>query len=106
MTLVTHFKDPKVVTLVLMIGNTDNRLTQQEWAAYCNEFMQLVTREALEVHFCGGPSTWSTYQNLCMVGVFDLGEPDHSRFVRELQDLRVRFRQDSVAVVPGITQFI
>jgi len=97
---------PSTITLTLIIGNTDNKLTQSEWSNYCSQFMELVTAYSDKVHFCGGPSTWSTYQNLCMVSEISTEQPEFNAFGKSLQILRERFRQDSIAYCPGITQFI
>ena len=102
----TSNPNPPTITATFVIGNTDNKLTQQEWATFCSEFIRIVTSHSLVVHFCGGPSTWSTYQNLCMVAEVSRERPEWEELITELTNLRVHFRQDSIAFSPGITQFI
>jgi len=97
---------PSTYTCVFQIGNTDNKLTQQEWSLFCDEFMRLVTTYSEAVHFCGGPSTWSTYQNLCMVSTIRVTKEDIEEFNNCLIELRKKYRQDSIAVTSGITTFI
>jgi len=54
-----------VKTVVIQIGNSDDKLTQLEWAKFVNDIKHLVNNHAKEVHFFGGSSNWENWQNTC-----------------------------------------
>ena len=93
------------MTIVVQIGNTDDKLTQGGWAHFCSDLMGTVSRHDVTTHFSGGSSCTMPWQNYCMV--FEQG-PDltlHS-LLRDLQYLAHRHKQDSIAVTIGDTIFL
>lgn len=91
-------------TIVVQIGNTDNKLTQQEWSKYVETMNHFLRCHINTVHFAGGSPTESPWQNYCWVGVAYIADWDF--FAKHLNQIRLRFNQDSVAVTLGETQFI
>ena len=93
------------MTITIQIGNSDDKLTQREWA----DFISTVTQKIgviwpTQIHFSGGSNINSPYQNYCWVLVIDsnvLGEIE-----KNLTLIRKHFRQDSVAITIGETKFI
>ena len=92
------------ITATIILGNSDNKLTQVQWAEFVSEI-----KEVLEDYFCifeffGGSPNYMNWQNVCWVIRFQdyclLGLKDDIKRVRE------GFRQDSVAWIVGEPEFI
>ena len=93
-----------MATVAIQIGNTDNKLTQSEWAEFCQELRGLIREHASEIFFQGG-STWDApLQNACWVCEV---EPAHLEPLKAaIKPCRERFRQDAVAFTLGNTEFV
>ena len=84
---------------VVSVGNTDNKLTQQEWAQFVDEIRIVIARYRDHVHFFGGPSNWQPWQNVaCIVEIAPIDVGD---FKLELIDVRKKYGQDSIFVMTG-----
>ncbi len=94
------------MTITLQIGNTDNKLTQQEWASFFLETEKAIrARASVELHFSGAPPATSQWQNACFV--FASESPIALSTLRsDIKILREKYRQDSVAWTEGETQFL
>lgn len=92
-----------MTTVVIQIGNSDNKLTQEEWSVYVARVMQAIAGSDSEIHFSGGSGTERPWQNWCVV--FVPGADFYSLLV-ELEQIRKDFRQDSIALTQGHTTFI
>lgn len=92
-------------TATIMIGNSDNKLTQERWSEFCKGLKDLCeSYEDLVIHFasaCNGDAPW---QNYCIVIQTD--EDVLFWLKRELIHLRNKYNQDSIALVSGITEFL
>ena len=73
-------------TIVVQIGNSDDKLTQKRWSAFCREIYAILRQYA------------------CFVAVFDEALLVH--VFRDIKHQRHQFNQDSVAVVIGDTEFV
>jgi hypothetical protein len=91
-------------TATVIIGNSDNKLTQQEWSQFVGSTFRIVDNFATQVHFSGGPDTASRFQNFAWVVVID--DADLERLKTALKHCREAYRQASAALVVGETQFI
>jgi hypothetical protein len=91
-------------TVVIQIGNTDDKLSQPEWASFFDQVNRLVEEMTLRVHFAGASDSTRPWQNACWVAEIKTGEA--TTLERSLEPIRVRFRQDSIAVTYGTTRFI
>lgn len=89
-------------TVVIQIGNSDDKLKQAEWASYVHEVSLAFI--GTQVHFSGGAECSKPWQNYCwvvnvendvMAGMFEI-----------LQVTRRKYKQDSIAVTIGDTQFM
>jgi hypothetical protein len=92
-----------MTTVVIQVGNSDDKLTQKEWADFVDEMNGIVTG-TLTMHFhgfCPGNMPW---QNACWIGTGE--EVAVKRMLDRIKDCRSRFKQDSVAVTLGGTVFI
>jgi hypothetical protein len=91
-------------TLVVVIGNSDNKLTQQEWADYAAKTAAIVHHYATTQHFAGCSPGTDPRQHACWIVEMD---PALKGFLETaLQRLCHEFRQDSIAVLTGETQMI
>ena len=91
-------------TIVIQVGNTDNQLKQGEWALFCEDIRDMLNELAHQVHFEGGSSFDSPWQNACWVCE---ANPEQVSLIRhELTRSRLHFRQKSVAITIGNTVFI
>lgn len=91
-------------TITIQIGNTDNKLSQQQWSEFHHNADIVIRNYATEVHFFGGSENWKPWQNLCwvvtaasyMIGPFKIS----------MATLGAHFGQDSVAWTEGETRFL
>ena len=92
-------------TVYISIGNSDDKLTQVEWAAFQMLAMSTVGIAAEQVHGRWYSSPSAKFQNACICAEID---EENVEYLREsLADLAYRYRQDSIAwaEVP-VTEFI
>jgi hypothetical protein len=92
-----------MATVVIQIGNSDDKLTQREWSDYWAA-VETEVCDLAEKHFSGGSGTINPWQNYCWV--LDMKDTDVPVLSNRLREVRERFRQDSVAMLVGDTQFI
>lgn len=78
------------------IGNSDNKLTQQEWSAFCLEVRVAVESYATKVHFQGWSQPDARWQNMCTT--FDIDERINLDMVRRrLARLASHYSQEAIA---------
>ncbi len=92
------------MTVVVLIGNSDNKLTQQQYSSFCRQMHDLIIGHAAGLHFSGGSAWADKYQNACWVS--DIEDSQLVELEAGITSLREKFRQDSVAVIVGSTQFV
>lgn len=91
----------KLETIVVQIGNSDNKLPQHKWSEFIKDTRVLVGKHCGEVHFDGGSGFDSRWQNMCIVAeIYGIDKPP---FMNELYQLKVKYFQDSIAVICGET---
>jgi hypothetical protein len=93
------------VTTYITIGNTDNKLTQQEWSAFITDVVMLVLEHASEVHFAGFSHPSAPYQNACWCVDFK-SDADRVNARSVLQLIKGKYRQDSIAWAESQVSFI
>lgn len=94
-------------TVIIQLGNTDNKLTQKEWAIFISNIEKVLSDTkytGLQVHFAGGSSAEKAWQNYCFV--FNCYESDIESIRFRVQNIRGLFKQDSVAFTLGKTELI
>ena len=94
----------KTECVVIQIGNSDDKLTQKEWAQYNFHVTTMLHGFAIETHFAGASNGTASWQNACWVVVIPRDERE-SLFVN-LRGIAKQFRQDSIAVMVGETEFL
>jgi hypothetical protein len=91
-------------TTVFQIGNTDNKLRQNEWADFVGTVKTIIAEHAATIYFFGGTENWAAMQRVCWV--FDCEEPRLGELKVQLAEARKKFRQDSLAFTNGDTEFV
>ena len=95
------------VTVHIAIGNSDNRLTQQQWGAYWSEVDRLVQSVSPHIHGAWLSASVSPYQNACWgFEVFDEGYWGRPTVQAVLREIAGRYGQDSVAWNESETVFL
>lgn len=96
-------------TAVITIGNSDDKLTQEEWSQFVSDVQDMIMRWALPVHFHGLSIGSAPWQNACWVVdvhiLYDrVDEFQHIR--NQLSFLANTYKQDSIALTIGSTEFV
>ena len=88
-------------TVVIQIGNSDDKLSQSEWSRFVNALTDLVEKCCTHVHFSGHSQGDAPWQNYCVVA--------ESEALAQLRlclcGLAKEYRQDSIALTVGNTIF-
>lgn len=98
-------------TVVIQIGNSDDKLTQQEWSEFVSDVQDLlITEYNSQIHFHGVSVGSAPWQNACWVIDASkewIGEPAIVTMLRdELAALAKKYRQDNIAMTVGETEFV
>lgn len=94
----------RAVTLTILIGNSDDKLGQAEWTSFIRAVRHVVQRSG-EVHFDGFSPLDAAWQNACFVVEINMPGVRHT-LQHNLQHIAAKYRQDSIAVVSGTTEFV
>lgn len=88
--------------LVISVGNTDNKLTQQEWSKFLLDMNAALHVEG-KIHFFGGSAVYDEWQNAAWI----LETDSNLTSVQEMIKLiRKKYRQESAFVMIGDGMFI
>lgn len=92
----------------VLIGNTDDKLSQQQWAGFCNDVAEAIREAGLPVHFAGAPYTAAPWQNAAWVIELPNGAVSHevNSLRTKLRRLAAEYDQETVAWFDGQTQFL
>lgn len=93
------------MTVYVSIGNSDDKLTQREWADFIEATLGVVSKWESAKHGVWYSEPLSNYQNMCICAEV----PDHAMGALrlDLHDCGSDFRQDSIALaVVSETEFI
>ena len=86
---------PDHVTVYVSIGNSDDKLTQQQWAAFVSDFGICMRLHASEIYGEWYSLPDAPYQNACMAVAVNPQVVDALR--DQLTQIRKHFNQDSIA---------
>lgn len=91
-------------TLTVLIGNSDDKLAQDQWSEFCADVDNMVRACAVETFFKGFAPGDAKWQNGCWVALVavDLQEVLAAR----LKELVSKYGQEAIAVIVGKTTFI
>ena len=91
-------------TVYISAGNSDDRLTQGEWASFVTGIRAILTVNCERIYGYWLSPPDSPWQNMCIaVQVPDEGA---ETLKAALTELRVKYRQDSLAWAEAVTEFI
>lgn len=98
-----------IKTITIQIGNSDNKLTQQEWSQFILDVNNLIYTNInlsinASVYFSGGSESSKPWQNYCWV--FNTDQHILNKIISSLEEIRKAYRQDSIALTTGETRFI
>ena len=91
-------------TAVIQIGNTDNKLTQEEWAQFAQEMHFEIVLHTGRVHFSGGSDWNAPWQNACWV--CDISQDKLDGLKDAVAQVRKQYNQDAAALTLGFTQMV
>ena len=92
-------------TVTIQIGNTDNKLTQSQWADFCNQIHSEITISGGNIHFSAPSVGWADWQNAAWVFEIE-NDPRMPLLKQSISELGKINLQDSVAWTEGTTEFI
>lgn len=84
-----------VITAYVSIGNSDDKLTQREWATFVRDTFDAVFELSDSIHGSWTSASDSEWQNACWCLV--VNESKEAELKKRLGVLARRFRQDSIA---------
>ena len=84
-----------MITVYISAGNSDDKLTQADWAAFQQRVVAEVQGIAVEVHGVWHSAPMTGYQNMCICAV--LNEHGAGVLRDELAGAAADFRQESIA---------
>ena len=85
-------------------GNSDNKLTQQEWSDFVRQLDAILDAHETARHFFGGSETYAKWQNVCFVCEVKAEELESLK--ESLKDCREFYHQDSVCLLVGKAEFV
>lgn len=91
-------------TIVIQIGNSDDKLTQKQWAEFVDNTLYWIKKFCSNIYFSGGSNNELPWQNYCVV--FSVEENKVVWIKDNLIELRKKYNQDSIAWIDGNTQFV
>ena len=90
--------------ICIQIGNTDNKLTQQEWSEFIYGIESKLKWGAEKIYFSGFSCPDAEWQNACWV--FSCSDSNISLLKESLSYIRFIYKQDSIAWSELTTEFI
>jgi hypothetical protein len=91
--------------VTVSIGNTDNKLTQQEWNNFVTEIQDVIMLlDELQIRFFGGASNWEPWQNVAWILEGSASDIEHLHDA--VKSIRRRYDQDSAFMLFGQGMFV
>lgn len=98
------YRPMSIHTVAVLIGNSDDKLSQVEWARFVRSVLDTVCGSADKVHFEGHTPQASSRQSVAIV--FEINTVKRQELQGNLKKIKQEFRQDSIAWVEGTTLFL
>lgn len=92
------------LTVTVQIGNSDDKLTQRQWAQFVQFTNSAINTLSSAVHFSGFSAANAEWQNAAWVFLIAPEKEDELR--KSLTRVRRSFNQDSIGYTVGNTEFI
>jgi hypothetical protein len=99
---VKHFEE--LMSVAVLIGNTDNKLTQAEWSKLCQDVRDVLAELSAVKHFSGGSDWDAPWQTGCFVVA--MNRCNFEKLPERLLPLVNMYRQDSIAVFGGAVNLV
>lgn len=90
--------------LTILIGNSDDKLSQSGWSSFAQRTRDIVRTYATKIHFQGFSNSDTPYQNAAWV--IEIDDRNAGNLLEALRTLRKQYNQDSIAFIQGKTEFI
>lgn len=91
-------------TVTILIGNSDNKLTQEMWSAFCSALEQEIAEAQSRIHFSGYSLPNKPWQNACWV--IEVVETEWIILRAELSRLARLYLQSEIAILVGETEMV
>lgn len=91
-------------TVTVIIGNSDDKLSQSRWSAFVNCVALRIGELAKQVHFSGSSSNSAPWQNHAWV--FEIDDKNAAVLSLEIALEGNHFDKNTVAWIEGKTEFI
>lgn len=92
-------------TITIQVGNSDNKLSQAQWADFCNIIQSEIVISGGIIHFSAPSVGWANWQNAAWVFEIE-NDPRLSLLKQSISVIGKANQQDSVAWTEGITEFV
>jgi hypothetical protein len=92
------------VTITIQIGNSDDKLSQRNWAEFVDKINKVIEATASEVYFFGAPHNYAQWQNAAWIFSCDEEIVDVAK--NKFIEIRKSFLQDSIAFTICDMEFI
>lgn len=92
-----------MATTIIQIGNSDDKLTQVQWAHFFRNVDNAVKSIASQIHFSGMSHPSAEWQNAAWI--FEIEETPSLRLYDDMKVFCEMFNQDSIAWTEGKTIF-
>ena len=94
-----------MTTVYVSIGNSDDKLSQREWADFISDTADTIAPAAEQIHGAWFSAPDQPWQNMSIC--FEIGEASVDGLKGSLEQLAADYRQDSIAwAVVAETEFI
>lgn len=93
-----------MATVYVSIGNSDDKLTQRDWASFVSDVAQAVHHHSTRIYGQWHSQPVSPFQN-AIIG-FEISTEAVGPLWERLNELRHRYTQDSIAWSVACTSFI
>lgn len=91
-------------TVVIQIGNSDDKLNQRDWSAFVKCVQLVVNKHVDQIHFEGASASVAPWQNCCWVLSVDKSNIDILR--EQLVSACYLYRQDSLTWLAGDIELV
>ena len=91
-------------TFTVLLGNSDDKLTQKQWAEFVENTLHWIKKFCTEIYFSGGSPANTPWQNYSIV--FSIEENKVVWVKDNLIELRKKYNQDSIAWIEGDIKLI
>jgi hypothetical protein len=96
--------DNELVTFVVLIGNSDDKLSQRDWGRFVFAVVETAELHAESVEFTATSEGSLPWQNACVV--FTAGADAEAAVRSRLSAAARDAGQDSIALIVGTTEFV